>query len=114
MRGEHEAIIDKYGEQNPYVNIMAAEENHIASLTAICTSYGLTVPEDDSDEYIVMPDSLLEAAKMGVQAEIDNIAMYERFLGCDLPEDIKNAFESLKAASENYLEAFERQVDKLS
>jgi hypothetical protein len=111
---EYELIIDKFGEQNPYVNIMAAEENHIVSLTEIYTAYGLSVPEDISDEYVVIPDSLLEAAKTGVQAEIDNIAMYERFLGYDLPEDIKIVFESLKAASENHLEAFERQVDKLS
>jgi hypothetical protein len=35
----------------------------------------------------VIPASLLEAAETGVQAEINNIAMYEKFLTYSLPQD---------------------------
>ena len=40
--------------------------------------------------------------------EIENIAMYERFLQQELPKDVRQVFESLKNASENHLRAFRR------
>lgn len=34
-RREYELIIEKYGQQNPFSNIIKSEEGHISSLTAI-------------------------------------------------------------------------------
>jgi len=113
-RGEYAAIIEKFGSQNPYKNIILAEETHIAYLEEIYTVYDMTFPDDNSDEHIVVPQDLLEAAQTGVQAEIDNIAMYELFLSNQLPEDIYQVFSALKNASESHLLAFQKQVDKLS
>lgn len=112
-RGEYIAIMDKFNVQNPYSNIMKSEETHIASLKSLYEAYGLTVPADDSKEHVVVPKDLLEAAKTGVQAEINNIAMYEKFLTYDLPDSVKQVFLSLGKASENHLRAFENQVSKL-
>ena len=113
-RGEYVAIIEKFGEINPYANIKKSEDTHIAYLTEIYKAYGLTLPTDDSKSHIVIPTDLLEAAKTGVQAEIDNIAMYENFLGQSLPLDIFDVFTSLKTASESHLASFQKQVEKLS
>lgn len=112
--GEYAAIIEKFGSQTPYANIIESEESHLSALRELYAAYGMTFPEDTSAEHLIVPESLQEAAQTGVQAEIDNIAMYERFLTFDLPDSIRDVFEFLKTASQSHLSAFEKQVDKLS
>lgn len=112
-RGEYLAIIDKFGNQKPYSNIISAEETHLSYLKEVYLAYGLDFPADTSGDHVVAPANLLEAAKTGVQAEIDNIAMYELFLTYDLPENVFEVFTALKSGSESHLLAFQRQVDKL-
>ena len=112
-RGEYLSIIDKFGSQRPYSNIIRAEETHLAYLKEVYLAYGLDFPDDTSVDHIAVPANLLEAAKIGVQAEIDNIAMYELFLTYDLPENIVKVFTALKRGSESHLLAFQKQVDKL-
>ena len=111
--GEYVAISDKFGKQNPYTNIIPSEETHINLLTELFKSYGMTVTEDTSSEHVDVPNSLLEAAQTGVQAEIDNIAMYNKFLEKDLPQSVKDVFTTLRNASEKHLKAFNNQVSKL-
>ena len=113
-RYEYALIMDEYGEIKPFVNIKKAEEQHIAELLPLFDKYSVDVPEDESAAYAVMPETLLEAGETGVQAEIDNIAMYEKFLQRDLPDDVRDVFEALKSASEKHLEAFERLVRRES
>jgi len=111
--GEYAAIIAKFGSQKPYTNIMKSEETHLAYLKEVYLAYGLDFPADTSASHIVVPADLLEAAETGVQAEIDNIAMYELFLTYDLPENVYEVFSALKSGSDNHLLAFQTQVDKL-
>lgn len=112
-RGEYLAIIDKFGSQKPYTNIISAEETHLAYLKEVYLAYEIDFPADESASHIVVPSNLLEAAETGVQAEIDNIAMYELFLTYDLPENISKVFSALKSGSDSHLLAFQKQVDKL-
>lgn len=109
-RAEYEAILDAYGEQSPFDNIMAAEENHIASLLTLYAAYGYAVPEDTSAEHVVVPSTLLQAYQTGVDAEIMNIDMYEKFLTYDIPDDVAQVFTSLMDASENHLAAFRQHL----
>ena len=113
-RGEYLSIIDKFGNQRPYSNIIQSEERHLSFLEEVYFAYGLDFPEDSSIDHIVVPDNLLEAAKTGVKAEIDNIAMYELFLSYDLPENVFEVFTSLKIGSESHLLAFQKQVERLN
>ncbi|HOO67830.1 MAG TPA: hypothetical protein PLC53_00465 [Bacilli bacterium] len=112
--GEYDAIMDKFGTQKPYSNIVLAEETHLAYLKEVYASYDIEFPEDDSNGHIVIPDNLLEAAQTGVTAEVNNIAMYNKFLDYELPDNVRNVFIILRDASENHLSAFENQVEKLS
>ncbi|MBF7096270.1 ferritin-like domain-containing protein [Alkalibacter mobilis] len=112
--GEYDAIINEFGNRNPYANIMRSEETHLSFLEEVYDSYNLDFPEDTSGEHLVIPKDLLEAAQTGVQAEIDNIAMYEKFLTFDLPDNIEQVFTALKNGSESHLAAFQKQVDRLS
>jgi len=111
-RREYEEIMDIYGEIRPFSNIIRSEEEHISMLKEVYSDYNLPVPEDDSQEHIVLPGSLKEAYETGVQAEIDNIAMYDAFLAEDLPDDVRDVFERLKRASENHLRAFQNNLRK--
>lgn len=111
--GEYLAIVDKFGSQKPYTNIISAEETHLAYLKEVYLAYGLDFPADESTSHIVVPANLLEAAETGVQAEIDNIAMYELFLTYDLPENVFEVFSALKSGSDSHLLSFQKQVDKL-
>ena len=111
--GEYLAIVDKFGSQKPYTNIISAEETHLAYLKEVYLAYGLDFPADESAGHIVVPANLLEAAETGVQAEIDNIAMYELFLTYDLPENVFEVFSALKSGSDSHLLAFQKQVDRL-
>jgi hypothetical protein len=55
---------------------------------------------------------LKSAFETGVEAEIDNIKMYEKFLTAKLPDDIRDTFERLKKASGNHLRAFQRGLSR--
>lgn len=108
---EYELIMDKYGSQKPFSNIIEAEKNHISQLTALFNTYKITIPEDNSKDCAILPNSLNDAYKAGVTAEIDNIAMYDRFLKEDLPQDIKDTFIALRDASKKHLEAFQNKIN---
>lgn len=107
-------VIEDFGEVRPFSNIVQAETRHIAVLTALYVSRGLTAPESRWNRENVPSYETLKAACVGaVRAEIENIAMYDRLLKIELPADVKEAFEYLRWASdENHLPAFRRCVDR--
>jgi hypothetical protein len=109
-RAEYEKIMKVYGAQKPFSNIIVSEENHIAILKPLFANHGIQLPADTSADHVVVPDSLLDAYKTGVQAEINNIAMYDKFLEQVLPDDVRSAFIKLRDASYNHLNAFQNKV----
>ncbi|MDC7231713.1 MAG: DUF2202 domain-containing protein, partial [Spirochaetales bacterium] len=111
---EYRALMDHFHVTRPYANIARSEEVHISYLEEIYRDYGLEQPEISTENRVVIPETLLEAAQIGVQAEIDNIEMYQKFLRAGVPEDVQDLFEALIRGSENHLASFERQVDKYS
>lgn len=111
-RAEYELIMDEFGVQRPFSNIMKSEETHISLLTPPFEAYGIDMPADPSSHVIALPDTLAETFAVGVEAEINNIAMYEKFLATELPDDVRDVFERLKATSENHLKAFENGASR--
>ena len=111
---EYVQIISMFGQIKPYTNIVLSEETHLSYLHEVYLSYDLEFPTDDSESHVYIPNTLLESAQAGVEAEINNIDMYEKFLEYDLPDNIYNVFYILKEASKSHLKAFENQVSKLS
>ncbi|MBN1416370.1 MAG: DUF2202 domain-containing protein [Bacteroidales bacterium] len=107
-RGEYEKVIEKFGSQRPFSNIIKAEERHISWLTPLFEKYNIILPPDRGLELARVPETFPEALQIGVEAEIANIAMYERFLKKDLPADIRDVFSCLLGGSENHLAAFKR------
>jgi rubrerythrin len=115
-RAEYEAIMARYGTVRPFTNIIRAEEQHAAWLVDLFRAHGLAVPADTAKEKVVVPRDMKSALEAGVKAEIENIAMYDAFLGSaaaqPLPADVRAVFERLKRASENHLQAFRQNLER--
>ncbi|MEF8849580.1 MAG: DUF2202 domain-containing protein [Candidatus Bipolaricaulota bacterium] len=106
-REKYKLIIDEMDGSRPFTNIVEAEETHIELLKPLFETHGIDLPEDDAASYTLLPESIDEALKVGIQAEIANIAMYEKFLSQNLPGDVEAVFQRLKNASQNHLRAFQ-------
>ena len=116
-RAEYAAIMAKFGERTPFSNIIRSEESHISWIRDEYAARGLAVPSDESASHLVIPASLKDAFSVGVQAEIDNIAMYDSFLASPLLAGAGNArtrdlFTRLRDASKNHLAAFRNGLSK--
>ena len=109
-RAEYNWIVTSFGNARPFTNIMRAEETHIESLLPLFEIYAIATPADEGASHAVAVPSLTGAYQAGVNAEVNNIAMYEIFLEQDLPENVRAVFESLMRASENHLRAFQNQL----
>jgi len=110
--GEYAYILETFGNQNPFQNIIKAEEMHIAELKVVFEKNQIPFPEDNSADYLVVPSDVKHALETGVKAEIDNIAMCEGFLARELPEDVKAVFILLRDGSVSHLAAFQKNLDK--
>lgn len=112
-KAEYAAIMEAFDVSRPFSNILQAEQYHIELLTPLFAAYGYTVPEDNAADHAVIPATLEETYQIGVDAEIANIEMYQKFLAQnDLSDDVRVAFNELMSASQNHLQAFERQVER--
>ncbi|KGP92187.1 hypothetical protein N780_01060 [Pontibacillus chungwhensis BH030062] len=100
-------VIQKYGQVFPFPKIQAAEKKHIEALTRLYNKANLSIPENQAKQYTAMPASIKVALQQAVQAEIDNIAMYNRFLEIkNLPPNATKVFTNLRDASKKHLVAF--------
>jgi hypothetical protein len=105
----YEQVIADFGAVRPFTQIQKAEESHIDALVRLFDRYGLEVPANEYVGSLPSFDTLAEACAAGVQAEIDNAALYDQlFDGVENPELIR-VFTSLQQASQTkHLPAFER------
>jgi len=114
-QAEYAAIMGKYGMLRPFSNVIRAEGNHLAWLKDAFAAYKLPFPVDEASSHLIVPATLIDAYRTGVQAEVDNIAMYDSFLASPLIQgtqyaDLRTLFTNLANASENHLRAFQNQL----
>ena len=110
------AVMEKFGEVRPFSNIIRAEQTHASELNAILATYGEEQEADNpylgsSEIAKLVPETLAEACKMGVDAEIANRDLYDKKLMPAAKDyaDVQAVFSALRDASENkHLPAFER------
>lgn len=109
-RATYEAVMDKLGSIRPFSMIIRAEEQHISSLKALYDKYGLDIP-DDPYTSVSIASTKSENCTVGVEAEIENAALYREQLlpAVEAYPDITSVFTKLMNASQdNHLPAFER------
>ncbi len=106
------AIIKKFGDVRPFINIIEAERRHSSRVKEDMDRIGLSYA--DKNPYlgkIDAPASLLDACRRGVTAEQENIALYDRLLPSIKDTQIRDTLTALQWASrERHLSAFERCV----
>ena len=106
------AVIEKYGQVEPYVTILAAEERHIDALTRQLTRMGVTVPQNPYLGRIVAPDSLQQAAQAWAEGEIANVAMYDALLKRTSDPNLTKVLTNLRRSSlESHLPLFEQAAE---
>ena len=106
------AVMNKFGQVQPFVNIKESEEQHISMLADLFNKYGLSVPANPGTA-LSAPATLREACSLGVQAEIENARMYDDLLaGTTEYADVQTVFKQLQSASRNqHLPAFQNCAD---
>lgn len=105
----YDQIIQDLGPERPFINIVESEARHIEALRALFDRYGVEVPGNPWRNRVPRFASVREACQAGVEAEIENAALYERLMRSTEREDILAVFENLRRASqENHLPAFRR------
>ncbi|GAB3804541.1 ferritin-like domain-containing protein [Virgibacillus kimchii] len=101
-------ILETFGYIRTFAQIQQAEMRHIDALLPLFYLYQVPLPQDLSYSFVTAPENIKSAYAISVQGEIDNIAMYDRFLSLNIPNDVQIVFTQLRNASVNHLAAFER------
>lgn len=112
----YEAVLERFGDVRPFVNIARAEQRHIDALLPLYARYGVRVPEDETkvDPATATLD-MKGLCQVGIEAEIENVRLYDEEL---LPTvaaypDIAAVLQRLRDASaNNHLQAFQRCVER--
>ncbi|MGM0560450.1 MAG: ferritin-like domain-containing protein [Pseudomonadota bacterium] len=114
-RATYQKVIETFGPVRPFVNIVEAEDRHAKALLALFAKYGIEPPQDTWPERVKVPTNLAEACRAGVEAEIENQAMYERLLkDIDEPEVLAVMQRLQQASQERHLPAFQRCLERES
>ena len=113
-RAVYAAVIERHGPVAPFTNIVVSEDRHAKALEGLLRRAGLPVPADRWAGNIPAPETLRDAYALGVKAEIDNHAMYDRLRRKTSAPEVLRVFDNLGSAShDNHLPAFQRQLDRL-
>ena len=97
----YKAVIDKFGQVEPYVTIRAAEERHIAALVRQLDRYGVKVPANPYLGAVTAPVKLQNAAEAWAIGEIENVAMYDNLLAKSSDSNLNRVLTNLRASSQN-------------
>lgn len=108
----YQAVIDKFGQVEPYVTIRVAEERHISALIRQLDRYGVKVPANPYLGAVAAPAKLQAAAEAWAIGEIENVAMYDNLLGKSSDSNLNRVLTNLRASSQNsHLPLFEAAAE---
>ncbi|HEB69501.1 MAG TPA: DUF2202 domain-containing protein [Desulfobulbus sp.] len=112
-RNTYRKIIDTFGSVRPFSNIVEAEQAHINFLLPLYEKYSIPVPAEPVPPETVLPTSMKEACSIAVQAEEENISLYDDLLQGTEESDVIEVFRQLQAASrDHHLPAFRRCLER--
>ena len=104
----YQAVLDEYGDVEPYATIMAAEARHADALIRQLDRLGVDVPENPYLGDIPAPADLETAAEAWAEGEILNVELYDQLIADAQSEQVIKVFNNLRSASlDSHLPAFE-------
>ncbi len=105
----YDQINKDFNDPRPFINIQKAEAKHFDRLKNLFSIYKIPVPENAWEGKTPKFESVVEACKAGVDAEIANRDLYTKLFKSTEREDILLVYKNLQRASdENHLPAFKR------
>lgn len=108
----YKAVIDKFGQVEPYVTIRAAEERHISALIRQLDRYGVKVPANPYLGAVAAPAKLQTAAEAWAIGEIENVTMYDNLLSKSSDSNLDRVLTNLRASSQDsHLPLFEAAAE---
>lgn len=131
MREEEKLALDVYTELSKrwnvpvFQNISRSEQRHVQAVSQLLSAYGIADPAADKpagafanarlqqlyDRLMAQgATSMAEAFKVGKAIEETDIADLDERIARATAPDVVTVFRNLRAASENHLAAFERQL----
>jgi rubrerythrin len=112
-RAIYRKVIERFGPVRPFVNIVEAENRHIVALLRQFQRFHAPPPADTWRDRVKAPDSLAQACAAGVEAEIENEALYARLLDRVTDARARAVMQRLQAASrDHHLPAFRRCLQR--
>ena len=112
-RNTYRKIIDAFGTVRPFSNIVEAEQRHINFLLPLYEKYSIPVPAEPETPETILPKSMEEACRISVQAEEENISLYDELLAGTEEPDVIAVFQQLQSASrDHHLPAFRRCLER--
>jgi hypothetical protein len=104
----YQAVLDKFGQVEPYATILGAELKHINALTRQLERAGVTVPVNPYLGNLEAPADLETAAKAWAEGEILNVEMYDKLLTQTSDANLTRVLSNLRRSSqESHLPMFE-------
>ena len=104
----YQAVLDEYGDVEPYATIMEAEARHADALGRQLERLGVEVPENPYLGDIPAPADLQTAAEAWAEGEILNVELYDQLIADAESEQVIKVFNNLRSASlDSHLPAFE-------
>lgn len=96
----YQAVLDKFGQVEPYATILGAELKHINALTRQLERAGVSVPSNPYLGNLVAPADLEIAAKAWAEGEILNVAMYDKLLTMTNDANLTRVLTNLRRSSQ--------------
>lgn len=109
----YQAVLDEYGEVEPYATIMEAEARHADALIRQLDRMGVDTPtENPYLGLIAAPTDLTTAAAAWAEGEVANVELYDQLLAEATDDALIRVFNNLRRASaEQHLPAFEQAAE---
>jgi hypothetical protein len=105
----YKGVNEKFDDPRPFVNIVRAEEKHMARLVELFNTYKIPVPTNLWLGKAPVFESVKSACEAGVEAEVANRDLYKRLFKTTERADITLVYKNLQRASEeNHRPAFAR------
>ncbi|MBL8961985.1 MAG: DUF2202 domain-containing protein [Gemmatimonadetes bacterium] len=103
-------VLSDFGNVLPFFNVVVAEQRHSASLASLFERRALSTPANRWNlDNVPRFATIRTACAAAATAEMDNIAMYDRFLKLDLPPDVRSVLSNNRRASvDRHLPAFQQ------
>lgn len=104
----YQAVLDKFGQVEPYATILSAELKHINALTRQLERAGVAVPANPYLGNLDAPADLVAAAKAWAEGEVLNVEMYDKLLAKTNDSNLTRVLTNLRRSSqESHLPMFE-------